>query len=69
MEHRPGNIVILLDKDCKPAGKVEINIYLEKEHAYKVWWTYEQTGESELIKVPEWRLVKKKIESLTRIIR
>ncbi len=69
MEHRPGNIVVLLDQHCKPAGEVEIDMYLEKEHAYKVWWTYPQTGESELIKVPEWRLIKKKAEVATRIIR
>jgi hypothetical protein len=37
MEHRPGNIAILLDQNCKPAGEVEIEMYLEKEGSYKVW--------------------------------
>lgn len=69
MEHRPGNTVILLDQECKPAGEVEISMYLEKERAYKVWWTYEQTGESEMIKVPEWRLVKKPPVVVGKIIR
>jgi hypothetical protein len=69
MEHRPGNTVILLDQEYKPVGEVEISIYLEKERVYKVWWTYEQTGESEMIKVPEWRLVKKPASVVTKIIR
>lgn len=58
-EHMPGTTVVLMTQDFKPAGEVEVRTYLDKEKAYKVWWTYPQTGESELIKVPEWRLVKK----------
>ncbi|MES2331164.1 MAG: hypothetical protein V4539_16285 [Bacteroidota bacterium] len=59
-EHLPGTMVTLLDQDFKPVGEVEIDCYLDKERKYKVWWTYVQTGESEWIKVPEWRLQKKK---------
>ncbi len=59
-EHLPGTTVILLNGDFKPAGDVEIESYREKDKTYQVWWTYEQTGESELIKVPEWHLQKKR---------
>ena len=58
-EHMPGTVVVLLDGNFKPAGDVEVQTYLHNDGAYKVWWTYELTGERELIKVPEWRLVKK----------
>ncbi|MES2329943.1 MAG: hypothetical protein V4539_10095 [Bacteroidota bacterium] len=58
-DHMPGTIVIILDTNLKPAGEVEVQMYLDKEKAYKVWWTYPQTGESELIRVPAWRLIKK----------
>ena len=58
-EHMPGTVVVILGADCKTAGEVVVQTYLDKERAYNVWWTYPQTGEKELIKVPEWRLQKK----------
>ncbi|MES2328203.1 MAG: hypothetical protein V4539_01285 [Bacteroidota bacterium] len=59
IDHLPGSIAILLDGDYMPAGEVEVDMYLQREKKYKVWWTYRHTGESELIKVPEWHLKKK----------
>ena len=59
-EHLPGTTVILLNGDFKPAGEVTIKRYLNKERSYEVWWTYPQTGESELIKVSGWQLQKKR---------
>jgi hypothetical protein len=58
-EHLPGHTAILRNGDCKPVGEVKIKCYLLKEKAYQVWWTYSQTGEKQLIKVPEWMLLKK----------
>ncbi len=61
-EHLPGHTVIILNGDCKPVGEVKIECYLQKEKAYYVWWTYPQTGEKQRIKVPEWRLFKKRTQ-------
>ncbi len=59
MQYLPGTVVTILNADFKPAGDGEVQLYLHQEKAYKVWWTYPQTSERELIKVPEWKLVKK----------
>ena len=58
-DHRPGAVVTLMNKEFKRLGEVEVSIYIERENAYRVWWTYPQTGGRELIKVPAWQLVKK----------
>ena len=57
--HLPGTKLIVLNGKLNDAGEVEVVHYLEPEGAYLVSWTYEQTGEKEFIKVPEWRLVKR----------
>jgi dTDP-4-dehydrorhamnose reductase len=57
--HLPGTKLIVLDGKLKDAGEVEVVAYLESEGAYRVSWTYEQTGEKEFIIVPEWRLMKR----------
>lgn len=69
LKHRPGEVVDVLDQEYKPAGEVSIQLYLEDQRAYKVWWAYPQTGERELIKVPEWRLSRKPALTVNRIIR
>ncbi|MEO8174859.1 MAG: hypothetical protein ABI581_17305 [Sediminibacterium sp.] len=60
MEHLPGSIVSVLNGDFEIAGEVEVQVYLHNQKSYKVWWTYPQTGERQLISVPEWRLIKKR---------
>ncbi len=54
-----GNIATLLDGDMQPAGDVEIVKYNHRNNTYDVWWTYEQTGENEMLTVDAWRLLKK----------
>jgi hypothetical protein len=60
-QHLPGTRLAVLDADMKPAGIVEVHYYMRREKAYEIWWVYEQTGEKEKIRVPEWRLVKKEL--------
>jgi hypothetical protein len=69
LEHLIGATVFVLDGDLKCVGEVEIERYLPSEKSYRVWWTYPQTQERELIKIPEWRLVRKTGETVTRVIR
>lgn len=59
LKHLPGTTAVILDQEFQPAGEVEISMYSPAEKSYRVWWTYKQTGERELIKVPEWKLISK----------
>lgn len=61
IQHLPGTKLAVLDGDMKPAGIVEVNLYIRQEKVYEVWWEYESTEEREKIRVPEWRLVRKEL--------
>ncbi len=65
IDHMPGTFVQLMSEDFKPLGEVEIKSFLVSDKAYFVWWTYPQTGDRELVKVPAWRLVKKVVPEIT----
>ncbi len=58
LEFLPCTTVVLLDGDFRTAGEVTVVTYLQNEKHYRVRWEYPQSGESEVIKVPEWRLIK-----------
>jgi hypothetical protein len=64
MKYMPGSIVSILDGDFNIAGDVKVDMYLHNEQLYTVVWTYQQTGESEVLKVPEWRLVEKSTQRI-----
>lgn len=59
LKYLPGTTAIILDGELRPAGEVVVSTYSPDEKAYRVWWTYQQTGEREMIKVPEWKLLRK----------
>lgn len=65
MDHMPGTTVQLMSEDFMSLGEVEIKSFLVSDKAYFVWWTYPQTGDRELIKVPAWRLIRKEIPVVT----
>jgi len=68
-QYLTGTTLLILSGDAKPLGEVVVEKYLHTEQKYKVWWTYEQTGERELIEVPEWRLLRKPTSIVSRVIR
>jgi hypothetical protein len=57
VKHFPGKTVSILDADFNIAGEVKIDIFIPSEEKYRVIWTYKNTGESETLKVAEWRQV------------
>jgi hypothetical protein len=58
-QYFPGTTVIVIDVMAKPIGEGVVEKYFFSERSYRVRWTYEQTGKSEFVTVPEWRLLKK----------
>lgn len=48
-----------MDPFSKPLGEGVVEKYFFAERSYRIRWTYEQTGESEFVVVPERRLIRK----------
>lgn len=58
-QYFPGTTVIIIDPFAKPLGEGVVEKYFFAERSYRIRWTYEQTGESEFVIVPEKRLIRK----------